>query len=257
MHFVALVSMVANMATVVAVGAFVASGLRLEHKAIQDVTELTWFKLHGLPTSTGIINFCFVAHGVFPTVYQSMSDAKSGFGKALNVSYVAAFVAYAGSGLFGYMTYGEAVANPFTINVGHDQSGVPLRGMGKLQDLVNLSTIIKLEGQFPLFFAPIILATQKWIKLKSRTAIFSWKIFVLVVTTLIAIAASDNIAEVQTITGCAFVMATCLSLPVAFYLKLFSQNLSRLKKVALSILLVVGLMVQVLGTTAGIVQLFR
>eukprot|EP00918_Siedleckia_nematoides_P028220 GHVU01060680.1.p1 GENE.GHVU01060680.1~~GHVU01060680.1.p1 ORF type:complete len:465 (+),score=86.85 GHVU01060680.1:519-1913(+) len=152
-RIISVVSSLANMSTVVAAAALLVSGFALPKKA--PASEIRLFDPTGLSTSVGMINFCFVAHGVFPSFYATMKRPSSDFGPALFLAYVFAFFIYGATGLCGYLTYGLALQDPYTGNVSVDRDGNPIPGLRHMQTVVNAAMTLKMEGQFPLFFAPL------------------------------------------------------------------------------------------------------
>merc|ERR1740121_2303363 len=60
------------LSTVSAVGSLAWSAGAMPKWDIQN--GITWLEVGGLPASIGIIQFCFVAHSAFPTMYRSMKD---------------------------------------------------------------------------------------------------------------------------------------------------------------------------------------
>eukprot|EP00922_Rhytidocystis_sp_ex-Travisia-forbesii_P050782 GHVS01075432.1.p1 GENE.GHVS01075432.1~~GHVS01075432.1.p1 ORF type:complete len:415 (-),score=63.66 GHVS01075432.1:461-1705(-) len=136
LRWVAYISLLANISTVVAVVAFVWSGLAMPVKA--DWSKLKMINVQGLHTCVGIINFCFVAHAIFPTIYQSMKSPAKQFPRALYLSYAIAFIAYAATGLFGYCVYGDAIQNPYTTNLGRDIHLQPIAGLQLIPLITNV-----------------------------------------------------------------------------------------------------------------------
>jgi len=153
----AYVSLIANLSTIICVLAFIYTGLYLPHTA--PSSDWVFVAPLGLPIMIGIVNFCFVAHSVFPTIYQSMGKPSQYKWSAL-ASFIVALVTYAGTGAFGYLVFGAACQEQFTQNLGVDLEGRPIPGLAYLPMISTLCMCIKLEGSFPMFAAPLIIALE-------------------------------------------------------------------------------------------------
>jgi len=200
--------------------------------------------------STGIVNFCFVAHSLFPTIYQAMKNPLTDSKPALFMSYFIALVFYGSTGIFGYLTYGTSLIDPITKNIGMSRSGKPLHGLAFLNPLTNAAVTIKLESQFPLYSATILTALERWLHISPSSICYRrlLRLGFFSITTTIALLTQTKLAEIQAFTGCLFIMATCITLPSLFYLKLCWKEIGFGEKIWLIFLFILGCTVQLLGS---------
>ncbi|CEL96896.1 unnamed protein product [Vitrella brassicaformis CCMP3155] len=268
LQWVSMVSLVSNVATAAAVVALVWSAASLPMRAPTD--ELIFINWRGLPTTIGIVNFCFVAHAVFPTVYASMRKPRRGFPLACFFSFLVAFFSYCGTGLFAYLFYGDSLGESFTENLGRDLQGHKIPGVHFLPLIATAAIVVKLEGGFPLFAAPFLLKTEQWLGLDKvpppdspiqgpawkdpRVVRTLWRAGFMAVSTLLAVLVRDHVADIQAFTGCLFSMQTCCIFPVVFYWKM-TPKIPLLERVALASLLCFGVFVVVAGTGLNVLKL--
>eukprot|EP01069_Polyplicarium_translucidae_P007009 Polyplicarium_translucidae@DN3049_c0_g1_i3.p1 len=221
-RLISWVSLVANVSAAGVVVALVYSTINVTDKPSYD--ELKILDLREMPSAIGIINFCFVAHAIFPSIYNNMENPSRRFALPLATSYVAALVFYVTAGLVGYIGYGDSIEDPFTLNIGRDIDGSRLPGFicRVFPTFANALITIKLMSQLPILTASLTEAAEKrWRSVPATGAgAVVTRLFLTGTLTLLAAACHDALATLQSLTGCLFVMLTCVILPAAFALKI-------------------------------------
>ncbi|CAD6341943.1 unnamed protein product [Miscanthus lutarioriparius] len=110
----AYVSAVGLVASVALTASLVWAGVA-EH-GFHAAKDANVFSLAELPTSLSLYFVCFAGHGVFPTVYTSMSN-RNDFTKVLLASSVLCSLNYALTAVLGYMIYVDDVKSLVTLNL--------------------------------------------------------------------------------------------------------------------------------------------
>ncbi|KAI9120778.1 hypothetical protein K1719_007811 [Acacia pycnantha] len=76
-------------------------------------TLINW---EGIPTAVSLYTFCYCAHPVFPTMYNS-TRRKPQFSNVLLVCFVLSTFGYAAMAIFGYLMYGSDVQSQITLDL--------------------------------------------------------------------------------------------------------------------------------------------
>ncbi|XP_073024535.1 amino acid transporter AVT1J-like [Primulina eburnea] len=72
--------------------------------------------LKGIPTAVSLYAFCYCAHPVFPTLYNSMKSRKK-FSKIMLVCFLVSTTSYATMAVLGYLMFGSKVESQVTLNL--------------------------------------------------------------------------------------------------------------------------------------------
>ena len=83
----------------------------------QKGTLVNW---NVLPTAVSLYAFCYCAHPVFPTLYNSMTN-KHQFSNVLLVCFIITTVGYASMAIIGYLMFGDEVESQVTLNLPLDK----------------------------------------------------------------------------------------------------------------------------------------
>ncbi|KAH1156201.1 hypothetical protein GLYMA_18G259600v4 [Glycine max] len=79
----------------------------------QKGTSVNW---NGIPTAVSLYAFCYCAHPVFPTLYNSMTN-KHQFSNVLLLCFLLTTVGYASMAIIGYLMFGADVESQITLNL--------------------------------------------------------------------------------------------------------------------------------------------
>ncbi|KAI3953883.1 hypothetical protein MKW98_017707 [Papaver atlanticum] len=105
---------------------------------------------NGIPTGLSLYAFCYCAHPVFPTLYNSMRDKRQ-FSKALLLCFVLVTLGLAFMAVLGYLMYGENVKSQVTLNL-------PPREIGS--KIAIYTTLISPVTKYALTVTPIVSAIE-------------------------------------------------------------------------------------------------
>ncbi|KAK7307104.1 hypothetical protein VNO77_39870 [Canavalia gladiata] len=107
-------------------------------------------KLGGLPASISLFNFCYSAHAVFPTLYNSMRD-KSQFYKVLLFCFVTSTLEYGFMAIIGYLMFGDYSNSEVILNL----------SMKKISTSISIYTTVFITvAKYPIIVAPIVIAIE-------------------------------------------------------------------------------------------------
>ncbi|PNX79421.1 Vacuolar amino acid transporter 1, partial [Trifolium pratense] len=92
------------------------------------------FNLSGIPSAVSLYAFCYSAHPILPTLYNSMRN-KSHYSGVLFVSFSACTFGYAAAAILGYLMFGQEVESQVTLNL-HTGKLMTIPLFGYLMSLV-------------------------------------------------------------------------------------------------------------------------
>ncbi|KAJ1387049.1 Amino acid transporter, transmembrane domain [Sesbania bispinosa] len=110
----------------------------------------TLVRWSGIPSAVSLYAFCYSAHPVLPTLYNSMRN-KSHFSRVLFVCFSGCTLGYAIAAILGYLMFGEEVESQVTLNL---QTGKLSSRMAIYTTLVNPIT------KYALMLTPVINAVK-------------------------------------------------------------------------------------------------
>ncbi|KAK8115009.1 Transmembrane amino acid transporter [Apiospora kogelbergensis] len=211
-----------------------------------------------LPLSFGLLMSPWGGHSVFPNIYRDMRHPYR-YKEAVGITFTFTYLIDAAVAVVGYIMFGDGVRDAITSNL--------LRTTGYPQALnvmlVIFISIIPLT-KIPLNAQPIVTTLELLAGLRTqvvaddsmlvgRSSVFrgimkiSLRIFTLVFFLVIAIAfpAFDTIMAFM---GSALCYTICVTLPLAFYLKLFGHELSKKERALAWTTMIISLVLSIVGT---------
>ncbi|CAI8591817.1 unnamed protein product [Vicia faba] len=205
---------------------------------------------NGIPTAVSLYAFCYCAHPVFPTLYNSMKN-KHQFSNVLIVCFILTTASYASMAIIGYLMFGSNVESQVTLNL-------PLN---KLSSKIAIyTTLVNPIAKFALMATPITNALKELVgrtyKNNRVTNIFVSTL--LVVSNVIVALSIPYFGSLMSLVG-AFLSATaCILLPCLCYLKI-SGNYRKLgfETVTIVMIVLVAIVMGVSGTYISIVEIIQ
>ncbi|KAL5095900.1 hypothetical protein RYX36_000227 [Vicia faba] len=205
---------------------------------------------NGIPTAVSLYAFCYCAHPVFPTLYNSMRN-KHQFSNVLIVCFILTTASYASMAIIGYLMFGSNVESQVTLNL-------PLN---KLSSKIAIyTTLVNPIAKFALMATPITNALKELVgrtyKNNRVTNIFVSTL--LVVSNVIVALSIPYFGSLMSLVG-AFLSATaCILLPCLCYLKI-SGNYRKLgfETVTIVMIVLVAIVMGVSGTYISIVEIIQ
>ncbi|GMI99236.1 hypothetical protein like AT5G15240 [Hibiscus trionum] len=201
----------------------------------------------GIPTAVSLFAFCYCAHPVFPTLYTSMQK-RHHFSNVMVVCFVLCTLCYASMAIFGYLMFGSDVQSQITLNL----------PTNKLSSRIAIyTTLVNPISKYALMVTPIINAT------KARFPYHCNKRFLhhligttVVISTVLVALVVPFFGSLMSLVGAFLSITASVILPCACYLKI-SGSYQRFngEMVALSFIIVMGVIVAIFGTYTSLVDI--
>ncbi|XP_039011165.1 amino acid transporter AVT1I-like [Hibiscus syriacus] len=201
----------------------------------------------GIPTAVSLFAFCYCAHPVFPTLYTSMQK-RHHFSNVMVVCFIFCTVCYASMAILGYLMFGSDVQSQITLNL----------PTNKLSSRIAIyTTLVNPISKYALMVTPIINAT------KARFSYHCNKRFLhhligttVVISTMLVALVVPFFGSLMSLVGAFLSITASVILPCACYLKITgSYQKFNGEMVALSLIIVMGVIVVIFGTYTSLVDI--
>ncbi|KAK7394496.1 hypothetical protein VNO78_15025 [Psophocarpus tetragonolobus] len=174
----------------------------------QKGTLVNW---NGIPTAVSLYAFCYCAHPVFPTLYNSMTN-KHQFSNVLIVCFILTTVGYASMAIIGYLMFGAKVESQITLNL-------PLNKVSS--QLAIYTTLVNPIAKFALMATPITNALKELLPRTYKNRVTSILVStVLVISTTFVALAVPFFGNLMSLVGAFLSVAASIALPCMCYLKI-------------------------------------
>ncbi|OHF00092.1 transmembrane amino acid transporter [Colletotrichum orchidophilum] len=211
-----------------------------------------------LPLSFGLLMSPWGGHSVFPNIYRDMRHPHK-YPRAIKTVFASVYLLDAFTAVVGLLMYGDGVMDEITANI-LQTSGYP-RALNFL--LCIFIAIIPLT-KIPLNARPIVAtlevltgihqqAVADSSAMVGRSATFRgiMKIAIRVITVLVFLVISilfPAFDSIMAFMGSALCFTICVLLPLAFYVKLFSKEISPQERLLCYVLMTISTILSVVGT---------
>ncbi|RAL39300.1 hypothetical protein DM860_002833 [Cuscuta australis] len=198
-----------------------------------------------LPVTVGIYSFCFGGHSVFPSIYSSMREP-SKFPSLILLSFLVAFVSFAGVAILGFLMFGEATKSQFTLNLPEKHLASKLAKW-----IVFITPLTK----YALTITPVAFSIEELLpsnQLRSSHGVSILIRTVLVASTLIVSLLIPYFGSVTALIGSALVMLVSLILPCACYIKINRDKMKKIEIAACTFIILLGLISSIVGTYSAL-----
>ncbi|KAK7340542.1 hypothetical protein VNO77_21248 [Canavalia gladiata] len=174
----------------------------------QKGTLVNW---NGIPTAVSLYAFCYCAHPVFPTLYNSMENRHQ-FSNVLLTCFLLTTAGYASMAIIGYLMYGSDVESQITLNL-------PLNKLSS--QIAIYTTLVNPISKFALMATPITNALKELLPgtYKNRVSSFLVSTVLLISTTIVAITV-PFFAYLMSLVGAFLSVTASILLPCLCYLKI-------------------------------------
>ncbi|KAK7295370.1 hypothetical protein RJT34_18277 [Clitoria ternatea] len=174
----------------------------------QKGTLVNW---NGIPTSVSLYAFCYCAHPVFPTLYNSMRN-KHQFSNVLLVCFLLTTAGYASMAILGYLMFGPGVDSQVTLNL-------PLNKVSS--KIAIYTTLVNPISKFALMATPITNALKELLPRTYKNKFTSILVSTLLVisTTIVALAV-PFFGDLMSLVGAFLSVTASILLPCMCYLKI-------------------------------------
>ncbi|KAK4271988.1 hypothetical protein QN277_020601 [Acacia crassicarpa] len=212
-------------------------------------TLINW---EGIPTAVSLYAFCYCAHPVFPTMYNS-TRKKPQFSNVLLMCFVLSTFGYASMAIFGYLMYGSNVQSQITLNL----------PVNRLSSKVAIfTTLVNPIAKYALMVTPITNALKELLQAdgtckKSRLT----NILIgtaLVISTVIVAVSVPFFGDLMSLVGAVLSVTASLLLPCFCYLKI-SETYKKFcfQTVAIMGIIFTGVLIGIFGTYTSVLNIIE
>ncbi|KAH8481927.1 hypothetical protein H0E87_029406 [Populus deltoides] len=169
--------------------------------------------LQGVPTALSLYAFCYGAHAMFPSIYNSMRK-KNQFSKVMFISFVICTITYLSMAVLGYLIYGQNVQSQVTLNL-------PTQ---KLSSKIAIYTILAGPiAKYALTITPIATAIESVLpdRYQDSKSIGILVRMSLLISTVVMAMVLPSFQSLTSLSGAALIVIVSFFLPCACYLKIF------------------------------------
>ncbi|XP_020219151.1 amino acid transporter AVT1I isoform X2 [Cajanus cajan] len=207
----------------------------------QKGTLLNW---NGIPTAVSLYAFCYCAHPVFPTLYNSMTN-KHHFSNVLLVCFVLTTAGYASMAIIGYLMFGSQVESQVTLNL-------PLNKVSS--KLAIYTTLVNPISKFALMATPITNALKDFLPVSYKNRVTSILVStVLVISTTIVALAVPFFGYLMSLVGAFLSVTASILLPCLCYLKISgTYRKFGSETVAIVAIIIAGIAMGISGTYTSV-----
>lgn len=269
LRFLSVASLVGISGILLLLGTVLSTGVRTDAQPGSLLHPMdTWFlprQWFAVPLSIGIFMVPWGGHAVFPNIYRDMRRPKN-YKNALATVYQLTFFCDFAFAVSGFLMFGRTITGEVTKNV------LLIPGTSKITGyiitgVVGLIPVVKT----PLSARPIVSTVDILLGINSHhhhyhshhpqnaressrwkeigNAIGKMSTTILTVASFCALSILfPDFERILAFAGSALCVVTCLTLPIAFYLKLYKDRISRTELVVDYILISLSIVLAILGT---------
>ncbi|KAG5411841.1 hypothetical protein IGI04_008160, partial [Brassica rapa subsp. trilocularis] len=204
----------------------------------------------GIPTALSLYAFCYGAHPVLPTLYNSMKS-KHQFNNVLLISFILCTIGYTSMAVLGYLMYGSNTLSQITLNLPTHKTS---------SKVAIYTTLVNPIAKYALMITPTVNTIKDWFP--SR---YAKKTYLHLLISTLCIASSVVIAEtfpffgyMMSLVGALLSVTVSILLPCLCYLKISGS----FKKFGFETIMLFGMVamcvpIGVLGTYIAIRELVK
>ncbi|KAE9589706.1 hypothetical protein Lal_00021581 [Lupinus albus] len=209
-------------------------------------TLLNW---NGIPTASSLYAFCYCAHPVFPSLYNSMRN-KHQFSNVLFICFVLSTAGYASMAIIGYLMFGTEVESQITLNL-------PLNRISS--QIAIYTTLVNPISKYALMVTPITNAIKGLLPQQYKKRFISILIgTTLVISTIIVALTVPFFAYLTSLVGAFLSITASIILPCSCYLKISdTYNKFGYETVAIVTIIFFGIVIGIFGTYTAIVDIIN
>ncbi|XP_028248332.1 amino acid transporter AVT1I-like isoform X2 [Glycine soja] len=210
----------------------------------QKGTLVNW---RGIPTAVSLYAFCYCAHPVFPTLYNSMTN-KHQFSNVLLVCFLLTTVGYASMAIIGYLMFGADVESQVTLNL-------PLNKVSS--KLAIYTTLVNPISKFALMATPITNALKDLLPraYKNRATNILVSTVLVISATIVALSV-PFFGDLMSLVGAFLSVTASILLPCLCYLKISgTYNEFGCETIAIVTIIVAAIAMGISGTYTSVMEI--
>ncbi|KAK2351926.1 amino acid transporter AVT1I [Trifolium repens] len=205
---------------------------------------------NGIPTAVSLYAFCYCAHPVFPTLYNSMRN-KHQFTNVLIVCFILTTLGYASMAIVGYLMFGSKVESQVTLNL----------PINKISSRIAIyTTLVNPISKFALMATPITNALKELLPSTYKNNKVT-NIFVstaLVISTVIVALSVPFFGYLMSLVGAFLSVTASVLLPCLCYLKISgTYRKFGFETFAIVVIILGGIVMGIYGTYTSIVDIAK
>ncbi|XP_020219602.1 amino acid transporter AVT1I [Cajanus cajan] len=209
----------------------------------------TLFNWNGIPTAVSLYAFCYCAHPVFPTLYNSMAN-KHHFSNVLFVCFVLSTIGYASMAIIGYLMFGPQIESQVTLNL-------PLNKVSS--KLAIYTTLVNPIAKFGLMVTPITNALKDLVPraYMNRGMSILVSSFLVISTTIVALSV-PFFGGLMSLVGAFLSVTASILLPCLCYLKI-SGTYKKIgcETVAIVVIVLAAVVMGISGTYTSVMEILH
>ncbi|XP_020219149.1 amino acid transporter AVT1I [Cajanus cajan] len=204
----------------------------------------TLFNWNGIPTAVSLYAFCYCAHPVFPTLYNSMTN-KHHFSNVLFVCFALSTMGYASMAIIGYLMFGPQVESQVTLNLPLDKVS---------SNLAIYTTLINPISKYGLMATPITNALKDFLPRTYRNRMSNILVSTaLVISTTIVALTVPFFGYLMSLVGAFLSVTASILLPCLCYLKISgTYRKFGSETVAIVAIIIAGIAMGISGTYTSV-----
>ncbi|XP_058755577.1 amino acid transporter AVT1I-like [Vicia villosa] len=201
----------------------------------------------GIPSAVSLYAFCYSAHPVLPTLYNSMKN-KSHFSRVLIISFSACTFGYAAAAILGYLMFGQEVESQVTLNL----------QTGKLSSRVAIyTTLVNPIAKYALMLTPVINAIKAKVSCNKRATHMIISTSLLVSSLVIAVTI-PLFGYLMSLVGALLSVSASILVPSICYLKISGAYKRFGSGMIINYsIIVMGVAIAVFGTYRSLVDIIQ
>ncbi|KAK2386701.1 amino acid transporter AVT1I [Trifolium repens] len=208
------------------------------------------FNLSGIPSAVSLYAFCYSAHPILPTLYNSMRN-KSHYSGVLFISFLACTFGYAAAAILGYSMFGQEVESQVTLNL----------HTGKLSSRIAIyTTLVNPIAKYALMLTPVINAIKMKVSCNYSNKRVTHMIIStsLLVSSLIIAVTIPLFGYLMSLVGALLSVSASILVPSICYLKISGAYKRFGSEMIVNYLIIVmGVAIAVFGTYRALVDIIQ
>ncbi|RHN41030.1 putative amino acid transporter, transmembrane domain-containing protein [Medicago truncatula] len=202
----------------------------------------------GLSTAMSLFAFSYCAHGLMPTLSNSMNDRKQ-FSKVLLVCFMASTIINGAVAVLGYMMFGDHLKSQITLNLPTNKISTKI---------AIYATVITPFTKYAMVITPIINAIEdKWHLCKRRPLSILIRTSIVISSVIVALFV-PFFGYIMAFIGAFLSMAMSLLFPCICYLKMHkAARRFGLELIIIISIMSIGTFIGIQGTYSSLVQIVK
>ncbi|KAL2333002.1 hypothetical protein Fmac_014215 [Flemingia macrophylla] len=209
----------------------------------------TLFRLSGMPAAVSLYAFCYSAHPILPTLYNSMRN-KSQFSRVLSVCFSICTLGYAAAGVFGYLMFGQEVESQVTLNLPTNKFS---------SHVAIFTTLVNPITKYALMITPVINAIKRKVSWHHNKRFTHMLVSTTVlISSLIVALAIPLFGYLMSLIGALLSVSASILVPSVCYLKISGAYKRFGSEMIINYsIIVMGVAIAIVGTYTSLVDIFH